>query len=259
MPCQSSIPPFEKRAKDVSPRPEQAKKLVIRRGRLIVSVMADMERLRIDLFSDVICPWCYLGKKRLEAAILSKDWPVDIHVIHQPFELNPDTPAGGVNRKEYLYEKYGDRIEEADVRLREMGKDAGIEFNFDSAERIPNTKDAHRLIYFAATRGLQSKAADSLFRAYFTDGRDVGNVDVLADIAAECGLDRAEALQFLKSEEAVEEVRSIEAQARNLGITGVPFFILDGRLGVSGAQSEETFVRAIEAALDPNHPSARAD
>ncbi|HTA77856.1 MAG TPA: DsbA family oxidoreductase [bacterium] len=197
--------------------------------------------LKIEIYSDVICPWCYLGESRLKKALesLPKTTPVEINYL--PYELNPATAEAGVDRKKYLEAKYGPRIKEADQRLRLLGQAVGIEYNFDKAERIPNTLKAHRLIWFASQKGLQEKAVTGLFKAYFTDGIDIGDDHELAAVASEWGMDHAEVIQFLKSAKGMEEVRALEERAYNLEITGVPFFIFNGKAAVSGAQEVETF------------------
>lgn len=197
--------------------------------------------LKIDIYSDVICPWCYLGESRLKKALesLPKTTPVEINYL--PYELNPATAEAGVDRKKYLEAKYGSRIKEADQRLKSLGQAMGIEYNFEKAERIPNTLKAHRLIWLAGEKGLQEKAVTGLFKAYFTDGIDIGDGYELARVASQWGMDSSEVLSFLKSDKGVEEVRALEEKAYNLEITGVPFFIFNEKAAVSGAQEVETF------------------
>lgn len=198
--------------------------------------------LKIDIYSDVICPWCYLGESRLKKALESLPKTTKVEVNYLPYELNPATAEAGVDRKKYLEAKYGSRIKEADQRLKSLGQAMGIEYNFEKAERIPNTFKAHRLIWFAAQKGLQEKAVTGLFKAYFTDGIDIGDDHELASVASEWGIDQAEVFRFLKSGTGMEEVRALEERAYNLEITGVPFFIFNEKAAVSGAQEVETFV-----------------
>ncbi len=202
--------------------------------------------LKIEIYSDVICPWCYLGESRLKKALESLPKTAEIEINYLPYELNPATAEAGVDRKKYLEAKYGPRIREADQRLKSLGQAMGIEYNFDKAERIPNTLKAHRLIWFAAQKGLQEKAVKGLFKAYFTDGIDIGDEHELASVASEWGMDNAEVLRFLKSDKGVEEVRALEERAYNLEITGVPFFIFNGKAAVSGAQEVETFTDILQ-------------
>jgi predicted DsbA family dithiol-disulfide isomerase len=197
--------------------------------------------LKIEIYSDVICPWCYLGESRLKKALQALPKATEVEINYLPYELNPATAEAGVDRKKYLEAKYGPRIKEADQRLKSLGQTVGIEYNFDKAERIPNTLKAHRLIWFADQKGLQEKAVNGLFKAYFTDGIDIGDDHELASVASEWGMDHAEVLQFLKSGKGIEEVRALEERAYNLEITGVPFFIFNGKAAVSGAQEVETF------------------
>jgi len=201
--------------------------------------------LKIEIYSDVICPWCYLGESRLKKALESfNKTPVEIHYL--PYELNPATPAEGYDRKEYLQAKYGDRIKQADQKLKQFGEEAGITYNFDKANRIPNTLKAHRLIWFADQKGVQDKAVTDLFKAYFTDGVDIGDTKALAKVASEWGLNEGEVTRFLDSEKGSEEVRGLEETAYNLGVTGVPFFVFDGKAALSGALDVETFSEILE-------------
>jgi predicted DsbA family dithiol-disulfide isomerase len=202
--------------------------------------------LKIDIFSDVICPWCYLGESRLKKALESLPKTTKVEVNYLPYELNPATAEAGVDRKKYLEAKYGSRIKEADQRLKSLGQAMGIEYNFEKAERIPNTLKAHRLIWLASQKGLQEKAVTGLFKAYFTDGIDIGDDHELASVASEWGMDHAEVIQFLKSGKGMEEVRALEEKAYNLEITGVPFFIFNEKAAVSGAQEVETFKEIIK-------------
>ena len=206
--------------------------------------------LKIEIYSDIICPWCYLGKRRLEIALQGiPNLPkVDIHYL--PFELNPDTPDAGFDRKQYLESRYGSRIKEMDERLKAVGHAIGVEYYFDKAERIPNTRNAHRLVWFAGQKGLQEKTVTGLYKAYFTDGVDIGDGEALAALAAKWGMDHAEVRNFLSSDKGVEEVRAIEEKAYNLGITGVPFFLFNGKAGVSGAQEVETFTEILEKTIN---------
>jgi predicted DsbA family dithiol-disulfide isomerase len=202
--------------------------------------------LKIDIYSDVICPWCYLGESRLKKALESLPKTTKVEVTYLPYELNPATAEAGVDRKKYLEAKYGSRIKEADQRLRSLGQAMGIEYNFEKAEKIPNTLKAHRLIWLADQKGLQEKAVTGLFKAYFTDGVDIGDEHELARIASQWGMNESETLQFLNSDKGVEEVRALEEKAYNLEITGVPFFIFNEKAAVSGAQEVETFKEILE-------------
>jgi predicted DsbA family dithiol-disulfide isomerase len=210
--------------------------------------------VRIDVFSDVVCPWCFVGKRRLEQA-LTESGIRDAEVHWHAFQLNPDLPLEGVDRKQYLESKFGpDAMERIHARLDAVGKEAGIDFQFDKIRRSPNTRDAHRLLWLAGTQGKQSALKEALMQAYFIDGRDVGDRKVLSEIAAAVGLE-ADVTTFLAGDGGVQEVEEDLMTAGQLQISGVPFFILDQRIGLAGAQPPEVFKQALEAARDqPSQP-----
>jgi len=206
------------------------------------------EALTIDVVSDVVCPWCYLGKKRLERA-LAEDGEV-VQVRWRPYQLDPTIPAGGLDRQTYMRNKFGDdgRLEQIHERLRALGAEEGIAYAFDKIERSPNTLDAHRLIRWAAEAGVQDAVVDKLFSLYFEQGRDIGDRKLLTEVAREAGMD-AEGVEKRLAEGADErEVHQEIAQAQSLGVTGVPFFIFASRFGVPGAQSAEVLSSALERA-----------
>jgi predicted DsbA family dithiol-disulfide isomerase len=203
--------------------------------------------VRIDVFSDVVCPWCFVGKRRLEQA-LAEAGLSDAEVHWHAFQLNPDLPPEGVDRKQYLETKFGPgAAERIHARLDEAGKSAGIDFQFDRIERSPNTLDAHRLLWLSGTQGRQGALKEALLRAYFLEGRDVGDRAVLAGIAMQVGIE-ADVPAWLASDAGIREVREDLQQAARLQISGVPFFIFDGRLALSGAQPPEVFLQALDAA-----------
>ena len=189
---------------------------------------------RIDVISDVICPWCWIGKRQLEGALAMLDTPFAIH--WRPFQLNPDLPAEGVERASYRAAKFGsvERGAELDANVAAAGRVVGLEFRHDRMLRTPNTIAAHRLLAWAGVR--QNDLAEALFRAYFQDGQDIGDHAVLAGVAAELGLDAA---PFLASDGQDAEVRAEDANFRRLGISGVPSFALDGAVLFSGAYPAE--------------------
>lgn len=195
----------------------------------------------IEIYSDIICPWCYLGKRNLDAALRDFSESSMPEIRFLPFELNPGTPLEGVNRREYLEAKYGSSIAAAEKRLVTMGKDADIEFNFDAAEKIPNTFKAHRLLWMSHEFEKQKALSEALFEAYFTKGRDMNHDASLLEIAVSAGLEAAAVQALLGSDRGDDEVRELERRASELGITGVPFFIIDGKYGVSGAQPVDVF------------------
>lgn len=203
-----------------------------------------MAPLTIDVYSDVICPWCYVGKKNLERAVEALPREVDLRVQYHPFELNPQTPEKGVDRKKYLAERYGTRIEQAHQSLRGLGTEVGIDFQFDLAEKIPNTFKAHRLLWWARKKGRQEELADRLFRAYFSQGLDLGDSEVLSRLASECGLEPDETRRLLEGREGEAEVRLSETQSQKMGIHGVPHFVI-GKTHLSGAQPPETLAQVI--------------
>jgi predicted DsbA family dithiol-disulfide isomerase len=211
---------------------------------------ASAQPLSIDVVSDVVCPWCFIGKRHLEAALAGLPEAAGATVRWHPFELNPDLPAAGVDRKHYLEAKFGGPARAAEIyaRVREAGARAGLAFDFDAIARQPNTRDAHRLIAWAQSGGDAGPLVERLFRAYFLEGRFVGDRKTLAALGAEAGCDGDAALAWLESGLGADEVAAAEARVRALGISGVPFFIIDGRVGLSGAQPPETMRAAIAQA-----------
>jgi predicted DsbA family dithiol-disulfide isomerase len=208
-------------------------------------------KVTIEVFSDVICPWCYIGKRRLEKAMDLLGGDNDVEVLWKPFHLNPGMPLEGIERQVYRSEKFGswERSLELDARVAAFGASVGIAFAFDRVARTPNTFDAHRLIHYAQTEGKQHALVESLFRAYFTEGRDIGDRQVLAELGAGAGLDRAEVEDLLSSDRGAGEVRLEEERGRRIGINGVPFFFIDGRVVLSGAHEPEIIVGAMEKAM----------
>jgi predicted DsbA family dithiol-disulfide isomerase len=204
--------------------------------------------LTIDIVSDVVCPWCYLGEKRLEAALAEAPQPVAVR--WRPYQLDPTIPAGGLDRADYMAKKFGKsgRLQTAHDNLTRLGAEVGLPFAFDKIKRAPNTLDAHRVIRWANSAGVQGKVVDRLFKAYFVEGRDIGDRGVLTDIAGECGLD-AQLVEKLLAEGAdVDLVREEIAQAQAIGVSGVPFFIFADRLGVPGAQDPSVLIGAMAQA-----------
>ena len=214
--------------------------------------------LTVDVVSDVVCPWCYLGEKRLEAALAEESQPVVLR--WRPYQLDPTIPPGGVDRAAYMERKFGrdGRLKSIHDHLVRLGAEVGISFAFDRIERAPNTLDAHRLIRWAASAGTQREVVDRLFRAYFVEGRDVGDRAVLLDLAAASGLD-ADIVDKLLAEGAdVDAVRREIAEAQAIGVTGVPFFIFAGRVGVPGAQDVPLLRRAMNQARAPTDDAPAA-
>ena len=211
--------------------------------------------LTIDVVSDVVCPWCYIGKRRLEAALArlrESDPALPVEIRWHPFQLNPDLPPQGVARRDYLERKFGgpERAREIYARVSAAGGTVGIPFAFDAIERQPNTLDAHRLVAWAQSRreGEADKLVEALFRAYFVDGRYVGDRDELVRLAADAGYDADDARRFIESTELADMVAEADKRAREMGISGVPFFIFDGKTALSGAQEPEAMLEAIAQA-----------
>jgi len=198
--------------------------------------------ISITVYSDVICPWCYLGKRRLEAALAEVGPSVTGHMSFswRPFELNPNMPAEGMERRSYRAAKFGDaRSAELDLKMAETGRELGIAFAFDRMQRTPNTRLAHRLIWEAGRQGRQDAMVERLFHGYFEEGLDIGAADTLRSLADECKLDAKATGQALIGEDSLKAVTKLEQEGYSLGIKGVPFFLLLNRYGVSGAQPPE--------------------
>ena len=215
--------------------------------------MNDADRIVVDVISDVVCPWCFIGKRKLDAALAElqgREPSVNVAVRWHPFELNPDLPARGILRTEYLERKWGSvaRANETYARVRDAGERVGIAFRFDRIERQPNTFDAHRLVAWAQARGDASALVERLFGAYFLEGRFVGDRAELAKIAAEAGLPGDDALTMLGSDALRADVSNESREALDVGVRGVPFYIFNGRIGVSGAQDPATLLEAMDAA-----------
>jgi predicted DsbA family dithiol-disulfide isomerase len=206
--------------------------------------------LPIDIISDVICPWCYIGKRRLEKAVAALDRPVKVRWL--PFQLNPSMPKEGISRKDYRTAKFGslERSLELDAKVVAVGQEEGIHFAFDRIERTPNTIDAHRLIWLADKEGVQDAVVEALFRAYFTEGRDISKRQTLIDVVAKSGLDRRKAENVLESDEGLEAIKEAGEQARRFRVDGVPFFIINGKITLGGAQPPEAFLEAFGRAFE---------
>ncbi len=210
-----------------------------------------LDPVTIDIVSDVVCPWCYVGKRRLEAAL--KERPdVRATIRWHPFQLDPTIPPGGLDRQSYMARKFGslDRVEEIHARLEEAGRGAGLAFAFDKIKRAVNTLDAHRVLTWASREGVANAAKEALMQAYFTDGRDLGDRTVLGEIAGGVGLDRDTVVARLATDQDVDTVKAGVAQAVKMGVSGVPFFIFGQAFAVSGAQSAEILAAALARAHD---------
>ncbi|HZP97964.1 MAG TPA: DsbA family oxidoreductase [Reyranella sp.] len=203
----------------------------------------------VDIVSDTICPWCYIGKRRFERA-LDISGRNDVALSWRPFQLNPDMPAEGMSRDDYVRAKFGggDRPRQIYQAIADSGREAGIEFQFSRIRRTPNTILSHRLIYWSAKNERQDELVGELFKAYFEEGLDVGDIHTLVDIAGRAGLDPTAAHRFLMSDEGRQEVVASDVYARRLGINGVPCFIVNRKYAVSGAQPPSAFVEVFNLA-----------
>ena len=212
-----------------------------------------MTKLRVDVWSDIACPWCYVGKRRLEVALAQFPRRDAVEVVWRAFELDPAAPRvrdAGVSYAERLSKKYGSGVAQAEAMVRGMTDVAaadGLDFRFDRI-RPGNTFDAHRLLHLAYERGAQDAVKERFLRAYMTEGEAIGDPDVLSRLSREAGLDADDVAAVLATDAYAREVRNDEDEARALGISGVPFFVLGGRYGVSGAQPAEVLLRALEQA-----------
>jgi predicted DsbA family dithiol-disulfide isomerase len=200
----------------------------------------------IDVFADVVCPWCYIGERRLQRALARR--PGAITRRWRPFQLQPHMPREGIAWPDFIRTKFGGPEQARAIfdRVTSVGTTVGATFDFDRVASAPNTADAHRAILFAAERGDEWPLVDRLFRAHFAEGRDIGDAETLAELAGNVGLDPAEVHDYLASDRNRDAVGQSQRRADELGITGVPFFIFAGRYAVSGAQPEELLGRAID-------------
>jgi predicted DsbA family dithiol-disulfide isomerase len=211
--------------------------------------------MHIDIISDVICPWCFIGKRRLERALKLRP-ELEVSMSWRAFQLNPDMPPEGMNRQEYLAAKFGGAGQARRIyaAVEQAGASEGIDFAFDRIRRTPNTVDAHRLIRFATMEGNAGPMVEALFRAYFLDGRDIGALGELVEIAREAGFEPEAASSWLASERGREAILTEDRAARRAGIEGVPCFVVDGGYALSGAQEPEFFLPLFDIAL--NRPTA---
>ncbi len=213
--------------------------------------------------SDLICPWCYIGKRRLEAALAALPARgLARSVSWHPFQLNPDMPPEGMDREEYCRRKFGswERCEEMFAQICEVGKTVGLNFRFDLQPRVPNTFAAHRLIWLAGQEGVQDSLVEALFRAYFCEGVDLSRKSDLIEAAVDSGLERSRVECLLESAEGVAEVKAEEQEVKRLGVSAVPLFIIYDRVAVSGAQPPEMLVKAFDQAqkLQPKRKARAA-
>jgi predicted DsbA family dithiol-disulfide isomerase len=214
------------------------------------------DALKVEIWSDVVCPWCYIGKRRLETAVASSGIAVD--VVWRSFQLDPGAPRQSTEDvATYLGRKYGGGREAGqamNARVSQVAAGEGLDFHLDVAQRA-NTVDAHRLLHLAADSGLGGELKERLLSAYFVEGLAVGDAETLASLAVEVGLPEQRVREVLASEEFTAEVADDQAEATMLGATGVPFFVIDRRNGISGAQPVEVFVQALRQAWQERRPA----
>jgi len=205
--------------------------------------------MKIDIYSDTICPWCFIGKRRLERALAERPQP-DLEIKWRAFQLNPDMPAEGMDRQRYLSLKFGGPEGASRIydQVRAAGSSEGIAFAFEAMKRTPNTVSSHRLIRFASRAGKQDAVVEELFRVYFLEGADIGDLEVLVEAATAAGLYAGTVRSYLESAEDAEVVRAEDAHARHIGIQGVPTFILDGKYVLSGAHPPEVLFQLFDVA-----------
>lgn len=206
--------------------------------------------MQIDIISDTVCPWCYIGKRKLEKALwdFKMDFPAEpLDVTWRPYMLDPTIPHEGVERKAYMAKKFGggERSKQAAAAIIGAGKLEGINFAFDKIEKSPNTMDSHRLIQWAGTAGVQHEVVSDLFAAFFELGLDIGDADVLVDIAEKNGMDADLVRDLLAKEADYEQIRQEIMSAQEMGITGVPAFVIDQKFSIPGAQEPETILRVL--------------
>ncbi len=204
------------------------------------------QTVKLDILSDPICPWCYIGKTHLDKALAKvPDHPFVIE--WHPFQLNPDMPDAGMDRREYLERKFGgkDGAVRAYAPVVEHAENAGLKIDFEGMKRTPNTLDAHRLIHWAGIEGKQNAVVDALFDAYFVQARDIGDPEVLSDIADSAGMDAAVVMKLLKSDADREDIRNRDTHSREMGVSSVPTFIVANQHAVPGAQPPEMWEKVI--------------
>jgi predicted DsbA family dithiol-disulfide isomerase len=210
--------------------------------------------MHVDIWSDIVCPWCYLGKRRFEKAVAAFNGRDDVHVSHRSFQLDPTRAKGETsNRRAMLQSKYRlseDQVRAMDQRMEQTAAADGLEYHLTDAGLTGNTLDAHQLVHLAASHGREDEMIERLYKAYFTEQRSIFDLDSLISLATDQGLDTEEVRKALVAGRYVEDVMRDSNEARSLGVTGVPFFVIDGRYGISGAQATDVFSRALIMAAE---------
>jgi predicted DsbA family dithiol-disulfide isomerase len=206
--------------------------------------------MRIDIVSDTVCPWCFVGRKRLERALATRP-DVQVEITWRPFQLNPEMPPEGADRDAHLAAKFGgrERLDKAHAMLTDVGRQEGIDFHFERIGRTPNTLPSHALLRWALESGVQEKVSEELFRRYFVQGEDIGDFTVLREVAEAAGMDGAEVSARLERGQDFEAVAAEDERARSMGINGVPCFIFEGKYALSGAQDPSVFHQVFDMVL----------
>lgn len=206
------------------------------------------QKIKVDIVSDVVCPWCYIGKRRIERAMDALKDTYEFEVEYHPFELNPQMPVGGTDQKAYLISKFGseERYKQLTGNVTAVAAGEGLHFDYSRQTISPNTREAHRIIQFARQEGKQQETKEAFMKAYFEQGVDLSKKENLVMVAVDAGLSKDKVEQLLSTDEGLAEIELAERELQKLGISGVPFYILNNKYGVSGAQSSETFIQAFE-------------
>lgn len=206
------------------------------------------QKIKVDIVSDVVCPWCYIGKRRIEKAMGALQNKYEFEVEYHPFELNPQMPAEGTNQKAYLISKFGGeaRYNQLIGNVTKVAADEGLNFDYDKQTISPNTREAHRIIQFAKQEGKQLEAKEAFMKAYFEEGVDLSRKENLLSVAVKAGLTKETIEKLLSSDEGLAEIEAAEHELQKLGISGVPFYIINNKYGISGAQPSESFIEAFE-------------
>ena len=210
-----------------------------------------MDKLKIDIVSDVVCPWCVIGFINLQKAMTQLKEQIEFDISWKPYELHPEIPQNGYDKKLYFEQKFGELSGRPSPykQIEEIGNSLGFEFNFSKTERIPNTFNAHRLLWKAKKEDLQTELSEALFKAYFTNGKDVGSIEVLSDIASEVGMDKEEIKKFLNSKEGGQETADEEISFIEKSIGAVPTYFINNQYIIQGGQEPETFVSFLNKIL----------
>lgn len=205
-----------------------------------------MQKIKVDVVSDVVCPWCYIGKRRLERAMEILKDKFEFEITYWPFELNPQMPMEGQNQKEYLTAKFGSesQYDKLTQHVTNIANEEGLHFDYSKQTISPNTRDAHRLIWLAKQEGVQPQVKEALMNAYFVKGENLAKKETLIAIVAEAGLNKEKSETMLQSDEGIAEVAYLEQLNHQRGISGVPFYIVNDKYGISGAQPTSAFINA---------------